>query len=125
MNVDLFLHAIIEFADLKKDYLSGNVSGDELKASSERVSQLLTDIVDERIEEKFEQRRRHQSQERIQIADSINATMKHTTATIRSISALNSAPPPPPNQTDANAMKLWREQYDDWYQNMRKKAMEM
>jgi hypothetical protein len=63
------------------------------------------------------------SQERIAVADSINSTIKTSAAVIKSVTALNSAPPPPNAIDDHKKMEEWRKQYLEWYENQRKKGI--
>jgi hypothetical protein len=117
MNV--LLATLLEFLDLNKDFVTGNADEVEVSESKKRFFQALIDVIDYRVQIAMEERRRALSQERIAVADSINSSIKSTASTIKSITALNSAPPPP---TTANPedMQKWLEAYDKWYNTKRK-----
>jgi hypothetical protein len=117
MNV--LLATLLEFLDLNKDFVTGNADEVEVSESKKRFFQALIDVIDYRVQIAMEERRRALSQERIAVADSINSSIKSTASTIKSITALNSAPPPP---TTANSddMQKWLEEYDKWYNTKRK-----
>lgn len=120
MNV--LLATLLEFLDINKDFVTGNADELEVSESKKRFFQALIDVVDYRIQLALEERRKSLSQERIAVADSINASIKSTASTIKSISALNSAPPPP-TSNDPEAMKRWIEAYDQWYNTKRKEGI--
>jgi len=81
----------------------------------------LYDIIDHRIDAAFI-RRKSTSQERIAAADSINSTIKSTASTIKTMSALTSAPPPARDDQD---WEEWMEEYKKWYDTNREEALKI
>lgn len=108
-----------------QDRATGDADAKAVDEAKKRFSQSLNALIDHRIRLAFEQRRKHQSQEMIAVADSINASVKATATTLKGMAALNSAPPPPPPEDVNNpeAMHKWRENYLKWYDSKRKEGV--
>jgi len=121
--IDVLLAALTEYLSAKKDHVAGQLTIEELAAAKKRCAEALNEYVDFRVQAVLDERRKHISQERIQIADNINSTIKNSAAVVRSVTALNSAPPPPMAIDDPKKMAEWRKQYAEWYENQRKKGI--
>jgi hypothetical protein len=118
--INILLAALTEVLEIQKDHTTGNADIDSVLESKKRFAQALGDFIDYRVQSAFEERRKYQSQERIQVADSINLAVKSTASTIKTMVALNSAPPPPENIED---MEKWRKVYREWYETKRQNGM--
>lgn len=118
--INVLLATLTEVIQAQQDHATGNADTKDVLAAKKRFAQALHEIIDHRIDLAMEERRRHLSQERIARADSINAGVKNMAANIKSIAALNSAPPPPENLKDQDALKQWRDAYSEWYESKRK-----
>ena len=117
--MDVLLTTLLSVIDTHHDLITGAAEPHDLQEVKKRFYQALHDLIDFRIKVAFEQRRAHQSQEMIAVADTVNASIKSTASTIRSIAALNSAPPPPTTK-DPEAMDKWVKAYQSWYEGKRK-----
>ena len=122
--IDIFLAALTEHLGARKDLSAGLADETVLNETKKRFGESLNQYIDWRIEGALDKRRQRQSIERIQIADAINSTVKDTASSLRSMSALNSAPPPPENK-DPEEMKKWTIAYAEWYETTRKKGIEI
>jgi len=120
---NVLLATLIEFLQIQKDYFTGNADENNLNETKRRFNKSLSELIDARIQFALDERRKHQSQERILTADSINLAVTSTASTIRSIVALNSAPPPPDNIKDTEDMDRWRQEYNEWYEIKRRNGM--
>jgi hypothetical protein len=120
--IDALLTTLLSVLDAHRDRLTGNAQARDVQQAKKRFALALNGIIDYRVKLAFEERRKHQSQQMLAVADSINSTVKSTASTIKSISALNSAPPPPRPEdlNNKEAMKKWREIYEQWYETKRK-----
>ena len=119
--INVLLATLMEVLDIQHDHATGNADSVAVLEAKKRFAHALYELIDNRVQIALDLRRRHLSQERIAVADSINANLKSTASTIKSISALNSAPPPPKNPNDTKAMEMWLKAYDEWY-NVRRTA---
>jgi hypothetical protein len=123
MRIDVFLAALREYLSAKKDYETGQAEQRLVDDARRRVAAYLNQYIDSRIYLALEQRRRKQSSDRIQLADTINSAMKSTASTFKSMKALSTAPPPPNDPTDKQKMDEWQKSYAEWYENTRKNGM--
>jgi len=123
--ISVLLTTLLEIIKLYPDVVTGNADERDLSAAKKRFYQSLCDMVDHRIQIAFDERRRHQSYERIAVADAINTGIKTTANIIKSITALNSAPPPPADIYDSQLMQAWQDDYTLWYQTKRKSGIEI
>lgn len=123
--ISVLLTTLLEVIKLDHDVLTGNADEKDLPEARKRFYQSLCDMIDHRIQIAFDERRRHQSYERIAVADSINSSIKTTASTIKSITALNSAPPPPADIYNMKAMQEWQDAYTLWYQTKRKAGIDI
>jgi hypothetical protein len=123
--IGVLLTTLLEVIKIDHDVTTGNADERDASEARKRFYQALCDMVDHRIQLAFDERRRHQSYERIAVADSINVNIKTTASTIRSISALNSAPPPPEDIYNTKAMQEWQDAYKAWYQTKRKAGIDI
>ena len=121
--INVLLATLTEFLEAKKDLITGNADVDSVRETKKRFSKALYELIDYRISLAMEERRRYQSQERIAAADSINLAVKSTASTIKSLTALNSAPPPPTGDYSYEDMERWRAAYSEWYDTKRKDGM--
>lgn len=117
--INVLITTLTEVLSAQKDYSTGNSEAKDVDDAKKRFAQSLHEYIDYRIQKAFDIRRKHQSQDRIKVADSINSSVKSTASTIRSISALNSAPPPP-DLSDPEGLEKWKEIYEKWYETKRK-----
>jgi hypothetical protein len=122
MSADTILATLVDYLNTKQAISDGTAHPEELAASKKRFADALNEYLDWRFEASYEKRRKHMSSQRIQAADAINSTVKGTAASIRSMSALNSAPPPPKDK-NPEAVEKWYRDYKAWYENARKKGM--
>jgi len=120
--INALLTSLLSVMAAHRDRTTGNADARDVQIAKKRFAQALNGLIDYRIKLAFEERRKHQSQQMIAAADSINSTLKSTASTIKSIVALSSAPPPPrPEDLDnPEAMRKWREIYEQWYESKRK-----
>jgi hypothetical protein len=118
MGVDILLASLSEYIKAEADHSSGHAEQSVVNEAKKRFAQSLNEYVDYRIEASLTRRRSSKSQERIALADTINATMKSTKMSVQSMRALNSAPPPP-DTNDPEAIKEWYERYAEWYEGSR------
>ena len=119
--INVLLTTLKEVIEAEQDHSTGNADERDVFEAKKRFSQALNELIDYRIQIAFDERRRSQSYERIAVADSINVGVKSMASTVKSITALNSAPPPPPKDLkDPEKLRLWRESYEDWYETKRK-----
>ena len=125
MKIDIFLAAMREYFSAKSDFESGNAERRQVDEAKRRVAAYLNQYVDSRIQLALEYRRRKQSSDRIQLADTINSAMKSTASTFKSMNALNTAPPPPLDHEDPEKMEEWRKKYAEWYENTRKNGLKL
>lgn len=121
--INVLLATLTEVIEAQRDHAAGQADTKDVLEAKKRFSQALNELIDHRIAIAFEERRRHISQDRIATADSINAGVKSLAANIKSIAALNSAPPPPQDLKNWEAMNKWREAYSEWYETKRKKGV--
>ena len=122
--IDVLLASLTEYINLKHDHIKGQAEVEHVVNAKKRFAQSLNEYVDSRLFIHFEQRRKHMSQERLKIADSINSSMQNAATSIKSIAALNSAPTPPKDMSDHKAVEKWMKSYNDWYDNQRKKGLQ-
>jgi hypothetical protein len=122
MAAETLLASLAEFIALERDYSAGQAQKPELDAVKKRLAQAINEYVDHRVEASITRRRSQKSEQRIALADTINSAMKSTAASVKSIHALNSAPPPPANN-DPEAMKKWWADYKEWYERVREEGV--
>lgn len=120
--INVLLATLAEVVRAQQDHATGNAEKKDVIEAKKRFTQALNEYIDYRIDLAFEQRRRKQSSDRIATADSINAGVKSMASAVKSIAALNSAPPPP-DPGDDEEMRKWKKAYADWYENQRKSGM--
>ena len=123
--IDILLTSLIEFIESKKDHIDGQVDIEHVIDAKKRFANSFNEYIDYRVALKFEDRRKSMSQERIASAETLHSAIQSTASSVRSLSALNSAPIPPVNHSDEKAMKVWTETYNEWFNNDRKKAMKI
>lgn len=121
--INVLLATITEVIHAQQDHATGNVEKKDVVEAKKRFARALNEVIDYRIDLAMEDRRRKMSHDRIATADSINAGVKSMATNIKSLSALNSAPPPPENITDPDALQKWRDNYAEWYNNKRKSGI--
>lgn len=121
--INVLFATLMEVIQAQKDHSTGNADEKDVMESKKRFAQALHELIDYRIELAMEKRRRMISHERIAVADSINAGVKSLATNIKGIAALNSAPPPPQDIDDHDAMENWREVYTEWYERKRKEGI--
>jgi len=121
--INVLLATLTEVIQAQQDHATGNADTKDVLEAKKRFAQALNEVIDHRIDLIMEERRRHLSQDRIARADSINAGVKSMAANIKSIVALNSAPPPPQDLKDTKAMQQWRDAYSEWYESKRKEGI--
>jgi hypothetical protein len=118
--IDVLLATLTDLLEIQKAHSTGNAELDDVRESKKRFAKAAYELIDYRVQAAFEERRRYQSQERIAAADSINFAVKSTASTIKTMAALNSAPPPPENIED---MEKWKKAYREWYETKRQDGM--
>jgi hypothetical protein len=121
--INVLLTTLTDYLMTRKDHSTGNADINNLRETKKRFTKALYELIDYRIQLALEERRRLQSQERIAAADSINLAVKSTASTIKSLSALNSAPPPPDNIANIEEMEHWKRMYQEWYDTKRKSGI--
>ena len=121
--LSLLLDAYNIYKILEKDYSNGLAEEKDVLEAKKHISNLLIEFVDYRIKLAFEERRRSASKKRIEIAETINSTMKNTSQTIKSVSALMAAPAPPKDLADGDSVLKFFDKYKEWYNNDREKGI--
>ncbi len=108
--VDMLLVSLIEAIKAQNDLRTGNADLEDAKSSSARFVKAMHELIDQRIDANIEERRKFRAKEN---------------ASIRSLTALNSAPPPLEeiDLDDADYVREWFIQYRHWYDNKRKAAV--
>jgi hypothetical protein len=120
--IKILLATLSDALNTQKDYVNGLVDDNIVLESEKRFVKAIYDFIDFRVQSHFEDRRKHMSQERIAIADNLNSAIKATSSSIKSITALNSAPVPPTNASKED-MELWVKNYQEWYDGQRKSGI--
>jgi small-conductance mechanosensitive channel len=120
--IEIIISALTELLEIQKDYNSGNAEEQFLLESKKRFANSLNEFIDYRVGVVLDKRRSAISQDRLSLADSINVAVQSTASTIKTLSALQSAPPPIKDGNDEE-LKIWVEEYNNWYVNNRKKGM--
>lgn len=120
--IEIIISALTELLEIQKDYTSGNAEEQFLLESKKRFANSLNEFIDYRVGVVLDKRRSAISQDRLSLADSINVAVQSTASTIKTLSALQSAPPPIKDGNDEE-LKIWVEEYNNWYVNNRKKGM--
>lgn len=120
--IEIIISALTELLEIQKDYTSGNAEEQYLLESKKRFANSLNEFIDYRVGVVLDKRRSAISQDRLSLADSINVAVQSTASTIKTLSALQSAPPPIKDGNDEE-LKIWVEEYNNWYVNNRKKGM--
>ena len=121
--VDMLLVSLMDAIKSQNDLQTGNADLEYANISSARFVKSMYELIDQRINTNIEERRRLRSQEK---------------ASIKSLTALNSAPPAleetdvptikadSPEETDlddADYVREWFAQYKHWYDTKRKAAI--
>ncbi|MFA5758624.1 MAG: hypothetical protein WC942_04605 [Clostridia bacterium] len=117
--ISALISTLTEILHLQKDVSTGNAEQASVNAAKKRFAQALYEMIDYRVQIALEERRASISQSRIHAADSINAAIKTSASAVKSITALNSAPPPP-TSNDPNLMRKWVITYQEWYEGKRR-----
>jgi len=121
--IKILITTFIDVLQNQKEYATGQIEEDLLNSSYKRFSIALNEYIHYNCELFDHERRIKSGQDRISIADSINTSIKSTATSVRSMSALSSAPTPPVNIHDPNSMDEWVKDYDSWYKNQRENAI--
>ena len=105
--VDVLLASLLDAIRANKDLLNGTTDLQDLNDSSSRFIKALSALIDERINDNIEERRKFKSQER---------------ASTKVIIALNAAPSPldEVDLDDPEYVREWFAQYKHWYDGKRK-----
>jgi hypothetical protein len=121
--IKLLITTFIEVLNNQKEYSIGQLDEDILNSSYKRFSTALNEYIHYNFELFDHERRIKSGHDRVSIADTINTSIKSTASSVRSMSALSSAPTPPINIHDLDLMEEWIKDYDDWYKNQRENAI--
>lgn len=70
--INVLLATLVEYLTTQMDHSTGNADSMEVLETKKHFGQALNELIDYRIQCALEERRRHQSQERLAAADSIN-----------------------------------------------------
>ena len=124
MSVDIILASLVEYLNANSEHKSGNIEYSEVIEARKRFSQSFNEYVDHRVQAGITKRRSQQSQQRIDLAQTINSAMKGTQMKFSTIRALSSAPPPPTSKKPED-LKKWQEEYDKWYNDERAKGLDI
>lgn len=95
---------------------------EKIKKAKNLFGKILYEIIDHRVESILSERK-GTSHDRILAADSINSTVKSTATAIRTLSALNSAPPPADDYKDD--WEEWMAVYRYWYTHNREDGLKI
>jgi hypothetical protein len=108
--VDILLISLIEAIKAQNDLRTGNADLGDANDSSARFIKVMHELIDQRIDANIEERRKFRSQEK---------------ASVKSLAALNSAPPPLEeiDLDDADYVREWFVQYRHWYETKRKSVV--
>ncbi len=123
MSGDILLASLTDFLTVSEEHLKDLATSEDLIEAKKRFYDALNQYIDFRVSATLEERRRTVSQDRINIAESIDSALKSTASSVRAITALNSAPAPPMHVDDKEAMKKWKEAYQEWYDSKRKRGI--
>lgn len=106
---DVVLYSLIDAIRIHNDMRTGNAELHDVKDATTRFIRALTTLIDERINDNIEERKKLKSQERV---------------SIRVLTALNTAPPPleEVDLDDPDYVREWFAQYKHWYEK-RKSAL--
>ena len=106
----MLLVSLMDAIKSQNDLQTGNADLEYANISSARFVKSMYELIDQRINTNIEERRRLRSQEK---------------ASIKSLTALNSAPPAleETDLDDADYVREWFAQYKHWYDTKRKAAI--
>lgn len=127
MPIDLILASLEEYL-ISKGYSSSEESNpDEVKEAKARVAKSLHQFVEYRITHAMDVRRKSLSAERIKIADTMNTNLKDMATSVKSLTALNSAPAPlkPEEMNNKKDVEVWMKAYSEWFKNDRSNGMKI
>ena len=113
--VTILLTTLLDMIKLQSEQEHGNVEIEVVNEAKKRFAQAMDSYIEYRTHIYMEDRRKKQSKDRITMADSLNSTMKSTAVSIKSLSALSSAPPPPEVGAPVEEFEKWIEEYRNWY----------
>jgi hypothetical protein len=122
--LDILLASLSEYIRAEADHSAGQIELSILTEAKKRFAKSLNEYVDHRVEASISRRRSQKSQQRIELAESINAAMKSTKMSVQTMRALNSAPPPP-DGSDPEAVKEWQKRYEEWYNKAREEGLKV
>lgn len=127
MSIDLVLASIEEYLELKGFTTSGTSDPKQVQEAKARVARACHQFVEYRITHALDVRRRSMSAERIKIADSMNSNLKDMATSVKSLTALNSAPPPmmPDELNKKTDLETWMKAYTEWYNSDRSNGMKI
>jgi hypothetical protein len=123
--MSILLSSLAEYLGMKEDLASGQIDQEQVFEAKKRTIQALDEYIDYRIALATEERSRQRGSDRVSIANAINSAVKGTAASVKSLTALNAAPIPPQDVTNVEAMKKWQESYKEWYDNQRRKGLDI
>jgi hypothetical protein len=108
--VDVLLASLLEAIKAQSDLRTGNIELKNVNDASDRFIKALNSLIDHRINNNIEERKKFRSQEN---------------GSIRTLTALNSAPPPLEeiDLDDPDYVREWFKQYKHWYEIKRKAAL--
>jgi 3-phosphoglycerate kinase len=114
-------------SDLIRKIVNEVSDGPDYIVLEKKLYSSLNDLIDNRVNAILEEKKSSQSQERIAVIDAVNTSVRSTASTVRSITALNSAPAPiEKSELDALLtvdIYVWFEAYRCWYNTKRKDGM--
>lgn len=118
MTIDVLLIALEEYLNAKKDFVSGHVDEDMLRMAKKRFASALNEFIDFRIDGVLEERKRKIAAEKtVHIEDLLTSNV--TDDSLKD--ALSSAPPPPKT---LNELGAWINEYNNWFETIRREALE-
>ena len=108
--VDVVLASLIDAIRTHDDMRTGNAELQDVKDAATRFARALNNLIDQRINENIDERKKFKSQEK---------------ASIRVLTTLNTAPPPleEVDLDDPDYVREWFVQYKHWYESKRKSAL--
>lgn len=120
--LDVFLAALTEYLDSKRDLQSGTIDTKQFAPIKDRLEKSFEKTIQIYMQKHMNAHRRSSSIARFSQAESISLSSRTNASTIRMMSALNSAPPPPDNLSSSD-LQLWVKEYRKWHDKDRTNAL--
>jgi tRNA isopentenyl-2-thiomethyl-A-37 hydroxylase MiaE len=120
--ISVLLKTLSDFFSAKQEVDKGLAEPYLAEEAQNRFANSLESYVDERIAV-FYNKQKKSASGRYSVADELSSRISSSASSVRSISALNTAPQPLDDTSDADVVKRWMKAYYSWYSNDRKNGM--